>query len=395
MALTSPERARNSGFALPRLLKWTGIAFGVLVLLVVALSFWLLRTESGLQFALARAIGATDGKLTIGTSSGTLAGPVTLDKLRYRDAAAGIDVRARHAIIAFVPLELLSSRLHLTHLQLDGLDVALSSVPAPPESKPSGEFPLAAPLDVVLDRLTLMQAKFSSDAQPLFAIDTLDVIGRWTHDGIALTSLALHSPDGSADLHGTVSALAGYPGSGELTFHWKVAGTEYAGTLNASGNGKQARLDLALTGPTPARVIATLTQSRDLPWTATLRLPRFDPRRVRKDSALSALALTLEASGDKARGALSGEVDLDDHRVQLDTLRYALNGRLLKIEALTLRSPQAAGSLNANGEVQLDAEPPSAKLALDWQGVELPADLVGQPLATHGKLDASGSTQKF
>ncbi|MEO7326210.1 MAG: pathogenicity protein, partial [Dokdonella sp.] len=289
----------SAGFALPRLLKRIGIALAILLALVGLLSFWLLRTESGLQFVLARAIGATDGKLTIGKSSGNLAGSSTIEDLRYHDPAAGLDVHARHTTIAFSPLELLSSRLHLTRLQLDGLDVALTSVPAPPEQKTSGEFSLAAPLDVVLDRLTLTQAKIVSDGQPLFALDALDIIGRWTRDGVALTSLALRSPDGDADLHGTVSALAGYPGDGALQFHWNVDEVRYVGTLSAHGDGKFARLDLALSEPAVATLATTLTQSRDFPWTATLKVPRFDPKRVRKDAGIAALALDLAGSGDR------------------------------------------------------------------------------------------------
>jgi translocation and assembly module TamB len=385
----------NQGFSMPKLLKRIGIVLAVLLLLVGVLSYWLLRTESGLQFVLARAIGATEGKLTIGKSAGSLAGPVTLEDLRYRDGAAGLDVHALHTTIAFSPLELLSSRLHVTRLELAGLDVALTSVPAPPEQKPVGEFSLAAPLDVVLDRLTLTQAKITSDGQPLFALDELDVVGRWTRDGLAVTSLALRSPDGKVDLHGSVSALAGYPGDGAIEFHWKVADIDYTGTLKANGDGKQAHLDLALSQPTPLTLNAVLTQQRDFPWTAKLSVPRFDPKRVQKDSTLNALALSLEGAGDKTHGTLNGEVALNDHRVQLEPLRYALDAQLLKIEALTLRSPEANGTLNANGEVQLDAKPVSAKLALAWNDVVLPADLVGQALATHGRIDANGSAERF
>jgi translocation and assembly module TamB len=395
LAIASTIPARISGFSMPRLLKRIGIVLAVLLLLVGVLSFWLLRTESGLQFVLARAIGATEGKLTIGKSAGNLAGPVTLEDLRYRDPAAGLDVQARRTTIAFAPLELLSSRLHLIRLQLDGLDVALTSVPAPPVKKEPGEFSLAAPLDVILDRLVLTQAKFTSDAQPLFAIDALDIVGRWTREGIAVTSLALRSPDGNVDLHGTVSALPGYPGNGETTFRWKVADSSYAGTLKATGDGKQARIDVALSEPTPANVIATLTQSRDFPWTAKISVPRFDPKRMQKESTLTALALNLEGSGDKAHGSLNGDVAVNDHRVQLEPLRYALDGQVLKIEALTLKSPEAVGALNATGTIQLDTKPVSAIVALDWNGVELPADLAGQALATHGKLSASGSAEKF
>ncbi|MEO7433045.1 MAG: translocation/assembly module TamB domain-containing protein [Dokdonella sp.] len=378
-----------------RLLKRIGIGLAVLLVLVAMFAFWLLRTESGLQFVLARAIGATDGKLEIGKSSGSVTGPVTLDDVRYRDPSAGADVHVKKATITFSTMELISSRLHINRLQLDGVDVALTTVPAPVQPQPSADISLAAPLDVILDQLVLTTAKVTQDGQPLVAIDALDIVGRWTHDGIAVTSLALRSPDGQVDLHGTVSSLAGYPGDGETTFRWKVADKDYAGTLKAKGDGKQAHLELALSEPVPANVVATLTQSRDLPWTATVDVPRFDPKRVQADSTLAALALNLEGSGDKSHGALQGDVAVNDHHVQLEPLRYALANQVLTIEALTLKSSDAAGTLNAHGAVHLDAKPISATLALDWNGVEIPADLAGQPLATHGKIDVSGSAERF
>jgi translocation and assembly module TamB len=384
------------GFSWRRLLVRLGIGLAVLLVLVGVLSFWLLRTESGLQFVLARAIGATDGKLTIARSSGSLAGPATIEDLRYRDPAAGLDVHAQRTTIAFAPLELLASRLHLTRLELDGLDVALTSVPQPPQpEKPAGEVSLAAPLDIVLDRLVLAHAKITSDGAPLLAIDTLDIVGRWTRAGVKLDSIALRSPDGQLDLHGTVSALPGYPGDGALDFRWKVADASYAGTLKANGDGKVAHLALALSEPTVATIDAQLTQTKEWPWTAKVAVPRFDPKRVLKDSTLAALELSLQGSGDKHGGTIDGEVAANDHRVRIEPLRYALDGQHLKIEALTVRSPEAAGTLDANGDVQLDAKPVAATLALRWNDVVIPADLAGQALATHGRIDANGSAERF
>ncbi|MEP6511914.1 MAG: translocation/assembly module TamB domain-containing protein, partial [Dokdonella sp.] len=384
-----------AGLALPRLLMRIGIVLATVLILVGTLSFWLLRTESGLHFVLARAIGATDGKLMIDKSGGSLAGRATLEGLRYEDAAAGIDVHARHVTIALAPLELLSLRLHVSRLQLDGLVVALSSAPAQPAQQKSSALSLAAPLDVILDQLVVTQATVTRDAQPLFAIDTLDMVGRWTRDGVALTSLALRSPDGEVELHGAVSALAGYPGEGELHFHWNIGGVRYVGALIAHGDGKQAQLDLALSEPMVATLATSLTPSREFPWTANLKVPRFDPKRVQKDSGLASLALDLTGSGDRTHGGVHGDVTINDHRVQLEPLRFTLDGPRLTIDALTLKSPQATGELHASGKVQLDAKPMSANLALDWSDVELPADLAGQVLSTHGKIAASGSTQKF
>ena len=378
----------------PRLLTWIGLAFVALVLILALLLVWLLRTESGTHFAIARAIASTDGKLAIEKSNGTLGGPLTLEGVRWRDATSGVDMKIGRVRVDLAPFELFAQRVHVTSLDIGTLEVALTTV-SPAPAQPAAQFSLTAPIDVIIDRLALNKADITQDGAPVVAFDSLDLGGMWTRGGAVVKTLALRAPDGQVDLHGTISSLAGYPGDGVATFRWKVADIDYAGTLNATGDGKQAHLELALSEPTPAAVTATLIQSHDFPWTAKVSVPRFDPRRVQKDSSLTALALNLEGSGDRQRGSLSGEVGINDHRVMLESLRYALAGALLKIEALTLKSPEAPGTLNANGEVHFDAKPLSASFAVDWNGVELPADLVGQPLATHGRVDASGSAQQF
>jgi translocation and assembly module TamB len=386
---------RDTGFALPRLLKWIGGGVFVVMLLLALLAWWLLGSESGAQFALARAVGAMEGKLSVEKSGGRLVGPLVLEGVRYRDAALGVDAKLGRVLVDLKPFELLSKRVHVTNLELEKIDVALTTLPPKPEPPSSEPFSLAAPIDIVLDRLALKQAAISQDGKPVFALDSVDLGALWTKEGAAVKQLTLRAPDGSVDLSGTVSALAGYPGSGETKFRWKAADQTIAGTLKAIGDGKQAKLDLSLSEPTPATVTAVLTQTADLPWTAKIDVPRFDPKHLQKDSPLASLALSLQGSGDKQRGDVNATVDLNDHRVQLEPLRYALQGQTLKIEALTLKTPEAAGRLNANGAIQLDAKPVSATLALDWADVELPPDLVGQALATHGKLDANGSAEKF
>jgi translocation and assembly module TamB len=393
-AVRRSRTRRAAGFALPRLLRWIAVALAALLLLVALLAAWLLGTESGARFALARAVGALDGKLSVQRSGGRLLGPLVLEGVRWHDAAAGVEAKVGRVRVDLAPAELLARRVHVRALDVDDVDVALTTVPPQPE-QPAGEFSLAAPIDVVLDRLALKNAKIAQDGQPVFALDSLDLGGAWTRQGAAIRTLALRAPDGSVNLSGTVSALAGHPGDGTTTFRWKVAEVDYAGTLTVHGDGRQAALDLALSEPMPATLAARVTQTRDWPWTAKVDVPRFDPKRVLKDSTLSALALSLEGAGDKAHGALSGRIGVDEHAVELQPLRYALAGQVLKIETLTLKSPEAAGVLDANGEVRLDAKPVSATLALSWEGVELPADLAGQALATHGKLDAAGSAEAF
>ena len=394
MVIPTSMRTRQRGFAWQRLLKWLGIVFAALLLVLVLALWWLLGSESGARFALARAVGAMDGKLAVQASSGHLGGPLALDGVRWNDPASGVDAKVSHLRIDLKPLDLLAKRVHITALEVSGIDVALTTVPPkPPE--PSAPFSLAAPIDIALDSLAVRDTKITQDGQPVFALDSLDASAAWTRLGAVVKSLALRAPDGQVDLHGTVSAASGYPGDGDTTFRWKVGDIEYAGSLKAHGDGQHATLALALDTPTRASVDATLTQTDALPWTAKIAVPRFDPKLVQKDSTLASLALALEGSGDKNAGAINGDVAVNDHHVQIDPLRYALAGQTLKFETLTLKSPEAAGSLTASGAVQLDAQPVSANAVVEWQGVELPADLAGQALATHGKLNGGGSAEAF
>ncbi len=380
-----------------RLLKWLGLGLLSVLLLIAMLAGWLLGSESGARFALARAIGATDGKLSVERSHGRLVGPLTLEGVRWNDAQGGVDARIAKLRIDLKPLPLLALRVQVTALDVDDVEVALSTRPpeATPAPAPVSPPSLAAPIDITLDRLSVRHARIARDGQPVFALDQLDLGAQWTRQQATIRSLALRAPDGQLDLHATLAAAAGHAGNGAATFRWRLGEVDYAGTLKAQGDGQRASLAVTLDAPVPATLDATLTQSASLPWTLKLNVPRFDPKRVQKTSTLSSLALTLEGGGDRGSGRLGGHAVINDHAVQLDALRYAFDGHALKLETLNLKSPEAAGMLHASGALQLDAQPPTLQADLQWQGVEIPADLAGQALATHGKLSARGSAEQF
>lgn len=388
-----PRPAR--GFAARRLLKWLGLGLLGLLLLVAVFVGWLIGTESGARFALARAVASMEGRLSIAQSSGRLVGPLALEGVHYIDKDTGIDAKLGRARVDLKPLTLLSRVVHVTDLEADDVELSLTTVPPKPQPEPTQPFSLVAPIDLFVDRVKFRNAAITQDGKPVFAFDSLDLGLEWTKTNAAVRKLALRAPEGTVDLSAAVSVLDGYPGEGESSFRWKAGDVTVAGTLKAKGDGKQAHLDLVLTEPTPATIQMVLTQSNEFPWTAKIEVPRFDPKTVQKDMTLNALALSLQGSGDKQRGDVQATLDVNEHRVLLAPLRYALDGQKFKIEALTLKSPEAAGALNANGEIQLDAKPVAATLALNWDGVELPADLAGQALATHGKLDFAGSAEKF
>src|SRR4051794_19935453 len=138
-------------------MKWLKrIAFAFAALLVLASLFvwWLLASESGARFALARAKAALAGKLEFAQAHGALAGPLQLQDLHYRDPAAGLDVSIQSIKVDYEFSRLFSRTLHVFAVEADGVDVALTPVtPTPPAARaPSLQTLLTPPLTILLDQ---------------------------------------------------------------------------------------------------------------------------------------------------------------------------------------------------------------------------------------------------
>ncbi|MGP1666538.1 MAG: translocation/assembly module TamB domain-containing protein, partial [Rhodanobacter sp.] len=131
----------------------------------------------------------------------------------------------------------------------------------------------------------------------------------------------------------------------------------------------------------------------DYAWSGQLDAPRFNPKPLLGDSALTALAVALTGHGDRHSGTLTGRLDLNDYPLLVQPLSIQLSHDLttLTLQKLKLGSPKIKGELEANGTLQLDAKPLSAELAIRWTGLELPHDLVGQTLSSEGQLQLTGN----
>ena len=376
-------------------LKRIALALGLLLVVLAAVLWWLLGSASGLRFALARAQAVTGGALTVQQAEGRLVGPLRLRGVRYADGQ-GLDAKIAEATLDLRVWPLLRKRTHVLGLRVEGVDVAL---PPPKEEEPPSQssFSLQPPLDIVLDDLHVGAVRITQNGEPLFQSNRLDLAGQWTAKGIELRKLSLLAPDGHADLNGALVIEAGEKGDGSAGFAWKVAGVDYAGTVEAHGDGKRIKADLKLTQPTALQLTLDAAQSGDYAWNARLDAPRFDPKPLLGDSSLTALGLALQGSGDRHGGSLQGKVDLNEYQLLLQPLRarFSDDFKVLHLEQLALGSPQIKGQLQASGTVQLGAQPVSGDLAIAWKDLLLPASLAGQDLASHGSLKARGSADAF
>jgi len=406
---------------------WIAVAFVALLVALAATICWILNSESGARWVAARAVGALAGKLEIAEVRGTIAGPLTISSARYHDAEAGVDMRVAHISVDIALREIFAPRLHVQTLDVAGVDLRLSE-PTKKDKEPS-TFSLEPPLDILLDRFTLKDARVSrqskGESRELFVASTGEAIGRWTSDGIAIQKLVVDSPQGNVHLAGNVHDGTQYAGRATGGFRWTLGATQYAGELSGDSKNHQLNAQVRLSAPFFARLNATVGETRAVPWQFTLEVPAFDPRKaLLKDRSIEQLAATLRGSGDLTVAEIRGDVAMNRQRLRVEPLRVRLQEHVLRIETLKLIDPAGRGSLIAAGDVQFgaaaaaaqtaarprgratDAAAPDsaastsaplfwANLVVQWKDVALPKEWVGQPLATYGELKVVGSTATF
>ena len=381
--------------------KWSkrgGVALALLLVLLAAGAWWLLRSESGTHFALARVQAALANKLSIAQVRGTLTGPLLLTGVRYHDAAAGVDVNIQSIKVDYSLRRLIDRRLLVHEMQVTGVDVRLRTLPTAPATAPTASLQslLTPPLPIVLEHARVVGIAIAQDDKPVFAADTLEVAATWTRSALKVSRLALHAPDGQLDLNGALDSYRDYRGAAQAQFDWRIGSQRAAGNLQFKSNGKTVTLTLALNKPTAARFTTNvIANAAALPWSAVLDVPQFNPAVLGEGGQLKSLALHLQGSGDRAHANLNGNVVANAHRIVVEPLQLALSGQTLTLQNLRLRSDDASGTLTAHGKLQLDAKPLRGQLDAHWTDIELPADLVGQTLFTHGTLQLDGSLDQF
>jgi translocation and assembly module TamB len=375
--------------------KWLvgiGAALAVIVIVAAALLSWILYTPSGLRFALDRGVALTHVQFGYARASGTLAGTVTVDGLRYRDDSGDV-LAIRSVVIDLQPWALLGRRVHVRKARIDGISLQLA--PPQPVTEPS-TFSLKPPLAIVLDDTRLTRIAVARAGQTVFSADSLALAGAWSSQRLLLKQLELRAPAGSADLEGTLAIARGYPGHGSATFDWTQAGTRYTGKVTSQSDGKTAQLHAALSAPTRITADATLQLDKAHGWTLALNAPAFDARALPAlPASLKTLALDLRGSGDGNGGKLVGTLVVNGTTLQLDPAQFRYDGKSLTLDPLRLRSPQVKGVADVTGSVRLDAKPLAFALNANWRDVVVPADLAGQVLATHGDVQLSGSVERY
>ncbi len=376
--------------------RWILAIAAILLILVGALG-WLVRTQSGARWAITRVQSILSGKLAVRELRGTLWGPVDLSHLRWFDAASGVEVQIERAQLRWRLKHAWPLALEVEALSTRGVDVHIFAHPPKPPSPPVS---LAAPFDLSIKRLALERGRVRLGDEQILVINSAQLAAHWTDAGISIEQFVLDSPDGRIQLNGTVGREPQYEGRADGEFHWRIGERLIAGSLAASSRGQTLRSEVRLSEPFAAQIYVNLGESESLPWSASVTVPRFDPRKgLLPDAAIESLAATFEGRGTRSTAELRGQATLNGKTVYFEPLSGRIRGSILFLDQLTLLDPQRRGSLQASGEIRLPdsaaGQALSAKLQMSWRDVSLPREWVGQPLRSHGQLAAQGTLQNF
>jgi translocation and assembly module TamB len=380
-----------------------------LLLLVAGIALaWLLHSESGARFALSLA----PRELAVGSMSGTLSGPLTLNNVRY--AQAGVQASLARGTLDLQWQPLLSNRLILDALTLEGLEVQLSDAPAPPTSVAAATAP--APVLVLRNvalksiRVTRMPA---AGATAALKAETLVDIGsasakllQLEGDALTLQELAIAeargtlSADGTLDLSGkTASSLnfAAHAVQPDVALTGSLAGTparlraDVVASMRANGKGDGLADSVAFNGELMALNTAALR------WRGVLKSAGVNLAALGVTGPVQQVHFDLNGEGGLAQAKLSGALSLDADAFTLRAADIGWGESALTVRAFELGLP-SGGSLQASGSWPLSnsASAPGA-MALQWRTLSLP-ERFGWPkgfVSEEGSVRLSGHTGKL
>jgi translocation and assembly module TamB len=372
-----------------RRLRWL---FGGLVLLLALalawLSYWLLYTQPGLQFALSQLQRIPNVRIEVTGARGRLAGPLAADQVV-------VDHEAAHIVARGVRVDPDTSGLFVGHLGLDELTVASADVrlkQRPPRPESSPHF-LPAGLRIHAPEFRL--GPLALTLQNGQAVDIRQVTGslELTRSRLDLDPLEVRGPDGR--ISGSLALLAREPLGlrTDLRGEWRLPGDEFEYRFRATTRGNLDRLGAELHLDAPAR-LSFSGNLLDLTGTprasGTIRLDAFDGSpwipAGRLPRLTGSITLAAGVSSLGFDGTLTSPALLEQQLRLQGAGRW--EGRDIELANLQVWLPRAGLALTSSGTVTLpDTDAPAGtlpRLALtgDWTALRWPVDATAEPVVT-------------
>ncbi len=338
----------------------------ILIMLPLAGLTWLLNSESGMRWSYQQALPHLPGSLSVSGLSGTLAGPLTAQAIRYQDQ--GQILEARQVALNWNPWGLLRAEIDISDLQIQSLNIVIPvDASASETDDQSISLPqIELPLGVGLNRAVINAISITRGADS-YQLEQIRASAAARADGFVIENLEIDSEKLKLSLQGRLHPVADY--AHEFRLRWQAvlpsgAGVETEGAV--IGDLRSTRVTQSVKGAVQMELALELRQLLSQPtWQSELEVSAIDNNLLDLPLPIQLGGLRLSASGDTGTARISGQLNAQSAEFgafvadfKLSSLEGERRFEGLRIDALEIGAP--LGQLSANG--QLDWSP-----ALRWQ----------------------------
>ena len=274
-----------------------------LPVLLIAGGWWLLDSEAGVRFALARADRALGGGLSVTHAAGRLAGPLDLEGVTLVHQGTRVEIATLH--LDLHPAPLLLGRLQLITFIARGVRVHTTPDLDPPPLVLPARIDL--PFHIALEHFTIEDLVIGVGARAPLQFDRVSGAASADARGLRLDELEVGTAAGGLRGHLALGLAQPYPVDGLLTLD--LSRPARPSIVSATLGGRLEALEISATSPAPLAASAELTlrdplNSPQLAGTASctaLQLAALDPALAALTGATLDCSLKLEATGAATR----------------------------------------------------------------------------------------------
>lgn len=354
-----------------RILSAGALLLVLAVLGLAAFAGWLLNTEAGLQFALARLETLSSVSITARGARGTIRGPLSFETLLIEHEA----VRIEASEVELEPRlsNLLSRTLSIARLRVGAVTVTIR----PREPQPPSEVHfMPAFLRLIVDAVELHEVGLVLADGQRYAAARLRGGVDIDRDNLRLLRLAVTDPAG--EVTGDLRLRGGRPLglNGAIAGHWRLPDQhDYRFALSASGDLENLATNLRLTSPARLSFHGSVIARDDTyrlvgtaravdfdgyPWVESGRFPKLS----------GSVAL------DAGRDSIGVDATITSDVLHGEPLRLQGGGtwrdKVLRIESLHAWLPRSGASFTTAGTVDLRPADPVLTLAGEWAKLRWP-----------------------
>ncbi len=300
---------------LRRLLIWS---LPVLLAALIAVMTWLVTTEAGLRFSLARAHALAPVEFSVGEAHGRLIGPLALDDVRVD--LPTLSVVLPRTELDWRPWRLIYKReIRVLRLDLRAPELLLHAAddaaqPADPMTLPEA---IELPVHIEIDFLNVRNARVVRDGQVLVEALNVALSASWRERSVEVRTLELSAQ--RDELAGSLQATArlgtALEADQRLDIDWRLVLPEenpaLIGSTRLRGPLAAMRIEQRFSGLIEASLSGMLREVLDTPaWDFELSLSPLSDGVSLWPEQLVGTAARLTLRGEIADSRIAGELDL-------------------------------------------------------------------------------------